>query len=80
MFHRVVALAPLHVDIVVLHTRAVALDDAADGSDPTQTVRLENGRELSDLDAVVLSLGHVEAEDPDTLARLHKKAQALGLR
>ncbi|NNN35115.1 FAD/NAD(P)-binding protein [Streptomyces sp. S3(2020)] len=80
VFHRVVTLAPLHVDIVVHHTRAVALDDAAEGPDATQTVRLENGRELAGLDAVVLSLGHVEAEDPDTVARLNRKARALGLR
>jgi hypothetical protein len=42
-------------------------------------VRLENGRELAGLDAVVLSLGHVEADDPDALVRLHKKAERLGL-
>jgi hypothetical protein len=79
VFQRVVALAPAHVDIVVHHTRAVALDDAASGPDSPQTVRLENGRELAGLDAVVLSLGHVEADDPDALVRLHKKAERLGL-
>ncbi|MFC8349610.1 FAD/NAD(P)-binding domain-containing protein [Streptomyces sp. NPDC057280] len=80
VFYRVVTLAPDHVDVVVHHARAVALDDAAENGDPSQTVRLDNGRELTDLDAVVLSLGHVDAEDPEALARLHKKARALGLR
>ncbi|MHC0430202.1 FAD/NAD(P)-binding protein [Streptomyces sp. O3] len=79
VFQRVVALAPDQVDIVVHRTRAVALDDAAGDDSPWQTVRLENGRELTGLDAVVLSLGHVEAEDPEPLARLHAEATRLGL-
>ncbi|MCX3061065.1 FAD/NAD(P)-binding protein [Streptomyces beihaiensis] len=91
VFQRVVALAPDHVDIVVHRTRAVALDDldVVDGIDaidgpvgagaPRQTVRLENGKELTGLDAVVLALGHVAADDPEPLARLHDEATGLGL-
>ncbi|WP_419992771.1 FAD/NAD(P)-binding protein [Streptomyces boninensis] len=79
---RVMALAPEHVEIVTHRTRAVALDNAAvDGSPagPAQRVRLENGQELTGLDAVVLSIGHVEAVDPEPLARLHTEARRLGL-
>ncbi|AWZ04277.1 MULTISPECIES: FAD/NAD(P)-binding protein [unclassified Streptomyces] len=81
VFQHVVALAPAQVEIVVHHSRAVALDDGDGGGrkDGPQTVRLEDGTVLEHLDAVILSLGHVPAEEPEWLLRLHEEASALGL-
>ena len=80
VFDRVVALAPDHVRIVSHRTRAVALDDAGDAPDGPQSVRLENGSVLTDLDGVVLTMGHLDAEVPPALRALHDDAARLGLR
>ncbi|MER7758933.1 FAD/NAD(P)-binding protein [Streptomyces sp. NPDC097619] len=79
VFQHVVALAPAHVQVVFHKSRAVALDDGGPTKDGPQTVRLEDGTVLEHLDAVVLSLGHVPAEEPESLRRLHEEATALGL-
>jgi hypothetical protein len=61
-FAEVVRRAPAGVDVVVHADRAVAVDDLA-GPDGTQLVRLESGAEVA-VDAVILSLGHLD-RDPD---------------
>lgn len=52
---RLVATAPENLTIRTHRAEAVALDDAADGS---QTVTLSDGHTLTGLDQVVLALGH----------------------
>ena len=60
-FARVVRTAPPQVSVVVHETRAVAVDDT-DGDPARQQVRLADGGVLTDLDHVVVSLGHVPVE------------------
>ncbi|MER0245279.1 FAD/NAD(P)-binding protein [Streptomyces sp. HSW2009] len=55
-FARIVAGAPAQLTVRVHRARAVALDDAADGS---QRVTLADGSRLTDLHAVVLAQGHL---------------------
>jgi uncharacterized NAD(P)/FAD-binding protein YdhS len=75
VFRRVVGTAPDTVTVRVYPSRAVALDDAADG---TQTVRLADGTLLTGLDSVVLALGHVPAALTADQARLRAFAAAHG--
>jgi hypothetical protein len=64
-FARTVATAPPQVDVVVHGCRAVTLDDV-DGDPARQQVKLEDGSTLTDLDSVVLALGHLPVEpDPE---------------
>ena len=58
VFRRVISQAPKSVTVRVHACRAVALDDV-DGDPDRQRLRLEDGTELDDLDAVVLALGHL---------------------
>ncbi|MFG2951509.1 FAD/NAD(P)-binding protein [Streptomyces adustus] len=57
VFDRLVRTVPEHIAIEPHGTPAVAVRDEAGG---TQTVTLANGTRLTDLDAVVLALGHVD--------------------
>ncbi|MEV1065361.1 FAD/NAD(P)-binding protein [Streptomyces sp. NPDC050263] len=57
---RLLATAPSHVTVRSHTARAVALDDPAGPGGP-QTLLLDDGTELSGLDAVVLAQGHVPA-------------------
>ncbi|MFM9443091.1 FAD/NAD(P)-binding protein [Streptomyces acidiscabies] len=56
VFRTVRDAAPAHVTVVEHRTSAVALDDAADG---TQSLLLADGTRLTGLDAVVLAQGHL---------------------
>jgi uncharacterized NAD(P)/FAD-binding protein YdhS len=58
VYRRVVGGAPEHVTVTVHQARAVALDDGQEFGGG-QTVRLDSGTRLDDLDAVVLAQGHV---------------------
>ncbi|MEN3356199.1 MAG: hypothetical protein V7637_181 [Mycobacteriales bacterium] len=57
-FRRVVSMAPPQVSVVLHRSRAVALADT-DGSPLRQQVRLDDGSQLDDLAAVIVSVGHV---------------------
>ena len=57
-FRRVVGTAPPQVSVHVHESKAIALDDVP-GPRRTQRVRLENGTQLDDLDAVILAVGHL---------------------
>lgn len=61
VFARVVRTAPPQVSVVVHSCRAVTLDDV-DGDPGRQQVKLEDGTTLTDLDHVVLSMGHLPIE------------------
>ena len=73
-FRRIVAGAPPHVTVQVHQSHAVAMADTG----VSQAIRLANGTRLNDLDAVVLSQGHVAArltpqqERTAGLARNHR--------
>ncbi|MEV7507945.1 FAD/NAD(P)-binding protein [Streptomyces sp. NPDC091201] len=76
-FRQIVDRAPAHVDIRIHRSRAVAMADTQGVVGGPQGVRLEDGTRLNDLDAVVLSLGHVpsrltpQQERTAALARIH---------
>ncbi|WP_406205693.1 FAD/NAD(P)-binding protein [Kitasatospora sp. NBC_01560] len=56
VFQHLVLTAPAWVSIVQHRATAVTLDDGPDGG---QSLRLDDGRELTGLDAVVLAQGHL---------------------
>jgi hypothetical protein len=70
VFRRILRTAPDHVTVRVHRSRAVGLRDSfgTDFKDGPQTVILEDGTCLEDLDAVVLAQGHlpVELSDQET--------------
>ncbi|WP_435885214.1 FAD/NAD(P)-binding protein [Streptomyces prunicolor] len=78
VFRRVVRGAPEHISVTVHRTRALALDDTPDAGGG-QTVRLENGGRLDDLDAVVLAQGHVGGRRNGTETELARFAAETGL-
>ncbi|WP_257577842.1 FAD/NAD(P)-binding domain-containing protein [Streptomyces sp. JJ38] len=78
MFRRVCRDAPPHVEITTHRSRAVALTGGTEEV-PEQSIRLENGRLLRRLDAVVLSQGHVAAELGAEERALNARAHELGL-
>ncbi|MFC0598356.1 FAD/NAD(P)-binding protein [Streptomyces palmae] len=75
-FGRVVARAPGTMTLRVHRQAAVALDDAADG---TQTVTLADGTPLTALHAVVLAQGHLDLEASPTDRDLASFAAERGL-
>ncbi|MFT2020129.1 FAD/NAD(P)-binding protein [Streptomyces sp. 796.1] len=75
-FARIVAGAPAHLAVRVHRARAVALDDAADGS---QCVTLADGSRLTDLHAVVLAQGHLPVRPAPHEAELAAFAARHGL-
>lgn len=78
-FRQVVAGAPPHVSVCVHQARAVALTDTGRERDGGQTLFLDSGRQLEDLDAVVLAQGHVPARTTAVEADLTRTAGRLGL-
>ncbi|MFC4471269.1 FAD/NAD(P)-binding protein [Streptomyces xiangluensis] len=79
VFHEVVAAAPPHVAVLVHRAQAIALDDTGPGPDGRQTLTLDNGTRLADLDAVVLAQGHVPARATRHEAELVHAAAEHGL-
>ncbi|MFL6130807.1 MAG: FAD/NAD(P)-binding protein [Mycobacteriales bacterium] len=77
-FRRVVSQAPRQVTVKVHRCRAAALDDV-DGDPGRQRVRLEDGTELDDLDAVVVAVGHVPVAPTPEEAGLAAFARRHGL-
>lgn len=75
-FERVVSGAPDTVRVNVHRATAVALEDGSDG----QCVTLDNGDRLPDMDAVVLSLGHLDTELTGDERELADFAESHGLR
>ncbi|MBD0736476.1 FAD/NAD(P)-binding protein [Streptomyces sp. CBMA29] len=77
-FLRITGNAPAHVTVEEHRSRAVAVADAMGDPDGPQSIRLDNGRWLHGLDAVVLAQGHVAArptpreERTATLAAIHR--------
>jgi L-aspartate N-monooxygenase (nitrosuccinate-forming) len=67
VFRRILRTAPDHVTVRVHRSRAVSLRDSfgSDFKDGPQTVLLENGTLIEDLDAVVLAQGHLPVESSD---------------
>ncbi|QLH25567.1 FAD/NAD(P)-binding domain-containing protein [Streptomyces sp. Rer75] len=61
VFRRVVADAPRHVTVTVHQAQAIGLDNSGPLADGPQTLTLDNGVRLTDLDTVVLAQGHVPA-------------------
>ncbi|MFJ4875040.1 FAD/NAD(P)-binding protein [Streptomyces sp. NPDC088745] len=76
MFRRVVCGAPAHLEVRVHRSTAVSLADETPGSGGAQSLLLADGTRLAGLDAVVLALGHVRAEEPGAP---DPRAAALGL-
>ncbi|MVO90427.1 FAD-binding protein [Streptomyces sp. p1417] len=76
-FRRVVDSAPAHVRVRVHPSRAVAMADTHGIAGGPQGVRLADGTRLHDLDAIVLTQGHVPTrltprqERTAALARIH---------
>lgn len=79
MFARICLAAPPHISITTHCTRAVALSGGHDRA-MRQSVLLENGRLIENLDAVILSQGHVGAELGDRERLLAERAREQGLR
>ncbi|MFE6721776.1 FAD/NAD(P)-binding protein [Streptomyces albidoflavus] len=78
VYRRVVDGAPPHVTVTAHRAHAVALDDDA-GHEGRQQVELSDSTRLSDLDAVVLSQGHLPARPDATERRFADRARKLGL-
>jgi len=81
VFRRILRTAPEHVTIRVHRSRAVGLRDSLgpDVKDGPQTVLLENGTCLEDIDAVVLAQGHLPVELSDQESALADFAGRNGL-
>ncbi|MGN2637047.1 FAD/NAD(P)-binding protein [Nocardia takedensis] len=79
-FDRVLARAPRHVEVVVHASRAVALADTHGRTVGPQGVRLEDGTRLHDLDAVVLTPGHLPVRPTRAEARAASLARIHHLR
>ncbi|MGW1377886.1 FAD/NAD(P)-binding protein [Streptomyces sp. NPDC002446] len=77
VFRHTVRTAPKEVTVVPHTARAVRLAEAADG---TQSLTLDDGRELSGLGAVVLAQGHLPAGPDAEQRRLADYAAGHGLR
>jgi uncharacterized NAD(P)/FAD-binding protein YdhS len=79
VFRRLIREAPAGLSIRVHRAAALALDDDADGR---QTVTLDDGRQLSGLDVVVLTLGHgpLTADRDEDEARRFAARHCLGYR
>ncbi|MET9381980.1 FAD/NAD(P)-binding protein [Streptomyces sp. NPDC002928] len=59
-YRGIVSRAPAHIEVREHRSRAVGLSDTHGVPDSPQSLRLENGERLDDLDGVVLALGHVD--------------------
>ncbi|HEU5332717.1 MAG TPA: FAD/NAD(P)-binding protein [Actinocrinis sp.] len=81
VFRRILRTAPEHVTVRVHRSRAVGLRNSLgpDFKDGPQTVVLENGTCLEDLDAVVLAQGHLPVEPADQESALADYAAANSL-
>ncbi|WP_338696103.1 FAD/NAD(P)-binding protein [Streptomyces sp. Q6] len=77
VFRETVAAAPPAVEVVTHPTRAVRLDDDAEGR---QALALADGSELTGLHAVVLTQGHLPAVDTPAERALSAYAREHGLR
>ncbi|WP_040785637.1 FAD/NAD(P)-binding protein [Nocardia pneumoniae] len=75
-YHHIRRISQDFLDVTELIGTAVDLSD----EQGRQSIRLDNGQQIRDLDAVVLTQGHLPAREDESSRRLHAKAMATGLR
>ncbi|WP_329455132.1 FAD/NAD(P)-binding protein [Streptomyces sp. NBC_01497] len=80
VFDRLIATAPDHLRIQVHRARAVELDDERGEQAGPQALLLDDGTQLTGLDAVVLALGHLPALPTPAESALAEFAAGHGLR